>query len=38
MLKDFDESPQMNVLLFMLNGVFAILKASSSYHQPRKEQ
>ena len=37
MLKGFDESPQMNVLLCILNDMFAMLKTSSSYHRPRKE-
>ena len=36
-LKGFDESPQMNVLLCMLNDMFAMLKAYSSYHWPKKE-
>jgi len=37
MLKGFDESPQMNVLLCMLNHMFAMLKASNSCHRLRKE-
>ena len=36
-LEGFDESPQMNVLLCMLNDMFAMLKASGSYHRPKKE-
>ena len=36
-LKGFDESPQMNVFR-MLNDIFAMLKASSSYHRAPTEE